>query len=49
MQSMNQSLLAYFQAGVIDFDTAMSYSENQAELIQMLRNHVRALEPSRIK
>jgi twitching motility protein PilT len=49
MQSMNQSLLAYFQAGVIDFDTAMSYSENQAELIQMLRNHVRALEPSRVK
>ena len=49
MQSMNQSLLNYYKAGVIDFDTAMSYSENQAELIQMLRNHVRGMEPSRVK
>jgi hypothetical protein len=30
--------------GVVDFDTAMSYSENQAELVQMLRNHVRHLQ-----
>ncbi|MEB3197535.1 MAG: type IV pilus twitching motility protein PilT [Candidatus Sericytochromatia bacterium] len=43
MQSMNQSLLNYYQAGVIDYDTAMSYSENPAELVQMLRNHIRSL------
>ena len=43
MQSMNMSLLNHFKAGVVDFDTAMSYSENQAELIQMLRSHVRTM------
>ena len=47
MQSMNQSLLNYFKAGVVDFDTAMSYTENQAELVQMLRNHVRGLATTR--
>ena len=43
MQSMNMSLLNHFKAGVIDYDTAMSYSENQAELVQMLRNHIRSI------
>ncbi|HEY9724392.1 MAG TPA: PilT/PilU family type 4a pilus ATPase [Oscillatoriaceae cyanobacterium] len=44
MQSMNMSLLNHFKAGIVDFDSAMSYSENQAELIQMLRNHIRSLD-----
>ncbi|MDB5097421.1 MAG: twitching motility protein [Cyanobacteria bacterium RYN_339] len=44
MQSMNQSLLNYYKMGVVDFDTAMSYSENQAELVQMLRSHIRYLQ-----
>lgn len=43
MQSMNMSLIQFFRAGVVDYDTAMSYTENQAELVQMLRNEVRAL------
>jgi twitching motility protein PilT len=43
MQSMNQSLLNFYQAGVVDFDTAMSYSENPAELVQMLRSQVRTV------
>ncbi len=43
MQSMNQSLYNYYKMGVIDWDMAMSYSENPAELIAMLRNHVRAM------
>lgn len=41
MQSMNQSLLGHFNNGLIDFETAMSYSENVAELTQLLRNSLR--------
>ncbi len=42
MQSMNQSLYNYYKMGVVDWDTAMSYSENPAELVALLRNQVRA-------
>jgi twitching motility protein PilT len=43
MRSMNQSLLHHLMAGVIDFDTAMSYSENPAQLIALVRDSLRAL------
>ena len=45
MMSMNQSLLHHFRNGVIDFDTAMSHSENPAQLLTLMRDTLRALVP----
>lgn len=45
MMSMNQSLLHHFRNGVIDYDTAMSYSENPAQLLTLMRDALRALAP----
>ncbi|HBN07863.1 MAG TPA: type IV pili twitching motility protein PilT [Cyanobacteria bacterium UBA8530] len=41
MQSMNMSLLGFFKNGVIDYETSIGYSENAAEMTQMLRNALR--------
>lgn len=43
MMSMNQSLLHHFKNGVVDFDTAMSYSENPAQLLALVRDSLRAI------
>ncbi|HEY9856129.1 MAG TPA: type IV pilus twitching motility protein PilT [Stenomitos sp.] len=43
MMSMNQSLLHHFKNGVIDYDTAMSYSENPAQLLALMRDALRAI------
>ncbi|MNL57361.1 hypothetical protein D3C87_1809170 [compost metagenome] len=43
MVSMNQSLLHHFKNGVIDFDTALSYSENPAQLLALVRDSLRAI------
>jgi twitching motility protein PilT len=41
MQSMNMSLIGHYNNGLIDFETALGYSENPAELMQLLRNSLR--------
>lgn len=41
MQSMNMALLGHYRNGLIDYETALSYSENPAELIQLMRNALR--------
>lgn len=42
MMSMNQSILQHFKNGVIDYDTAMSYSENPSQLAALLRDALRS-------
>jgi twitching motility protein PilT len=37
MQTMNQSLVKYWRAGVISEDDALTYAGNLTELKQMLR------------
>ncbi|HEY9898456.1 MAG TPA: PilT/PilU family type 4a pilus ATPase [Pantanalinema sp.] len=43
MMSMNQSLLHHFRNGVVDFDTALSYSENPAQLLALVRDSLRSI------
>jgi twitching motility protein PilT len=40
MQTMNQSLMKYWRAGVISEEDAMTYAGNSTELRQMLRRGV---------
>jgi twitching motility protein PilT len=43
MMSANQSLLNHLDAGVIDYPTALSYSENKQDFILISRNSARAM------
>ncbi len=44
MMSANQSLMHHLDNGIIDYPTALSYSENKQDLILLARNSARALK-----